>query len=58
MAVVPGGELQAARTAGEYTLTACFVAPGFDFADFSMPSRDELLLVYPERKELILAFTR
>jgi len=58
MAVVPAGELQAARTTGEYTLVACFVAPGFDFADFSMPSRDELLRDHPERRELILAFTR
>ena len=58
MAVVPAGELQAARTTGEYTLAACFVAPGFDFSDFSMPSREELLLIYPERRELILAFTR
>jgi len=58
VAVVPAGELQAARTLGEYTLSACFVAPGFDFADFSMPSREELLREYPDRRELILAFTR
>ena len=56
--VVPAGELQAARTSGEYTLSVCFVAPGFDFADFSMPSREELLREYPDRRELILAFTR
>lgn len=58
IAVVTGGELQAARTAGEYTLAACFVVPGFDFSDFSMPSREELLRDYPEHKELVLAFTR
>lgn len=58
IAVVPPGELQAARTSGEYTLSACFVVPGFDFADFSMPSREELLREYPERRELILTFTR
>ena len=33
VAVVPAGELQAARSCGEYTLSACFVAPGFDFGD-------------------------
>jgi len=58
VAVVPSRELQAARSLGEYSMAACFVAPGFDFADFSMPSRKELLQEYPDRRELILAFTR
>jgi predicted cupin superfamily sugar epimerase len=58
VAVVPPGELQAARTSGDYTLSACIVAPGFEFADFSMPSRDELLREYPDRRDLILEFTR
>ncbi|MGA6992425.1 MAG: cupin domain-containing protein, partial [Candidatus Deferrimicrobiaceae bacterium] len=58
VAIVPAGELQAARSIGEYTLVVCFVAPGFVFADFSMPAREELLREYPERNELILAFTR
>jgi predicted cupin superfamily sugar epimerase len=29
---------QAAETTGDYTLVACFVAPGFEFADFAMMS--------------------
>ena len=58
VAVVPAGELQGARTLGEFTLAACFVAPGFDFADFSLPAREELLRKYPQRRELVLAFTR
>jgi uncharacterized protein len=32
--VVPGGQWQAARSLGEYTLVACTVGPGFDYADF------------------------
>ena len=32
--VVPAGYWQAARTRGEYSLVACSVGPGFDFADF------------------------
>lgn len=56
--VVSPGELQAARSCGDYTLVVCFVVPGFEFADFSMPSREELLREYPDRRELILAFTR
>lgn len=36
-AVVPGGVSQAARPAGdEYVLVSCIVAPGFDFADFTL----------------------
>lgn len=34
--VVPAGAWQAARTTGSYTLGGCTVAPGFDFADFSL----------------------
>lgn len=55
---VPAGELQAARTLGEYTLVSCFVSPGFEFDDFSMPPRRDLLREYPDRRELILSFTR
>ena len=34
--IVPAGTWQAARTTGAYTLGACTVGPGFDFADFSL----------------------
>lgn len=34
--VVPGGTWQAARTTGAYTLVACTVGPGFEFADFAL----------------------
>lgn len=36
IAVVAAGDWQAAETTGEYTLVACDVGPGFDFADFAM----------------------
>jgi predicted cupin superfamily sugar epimerase len=35
-AVVPAGAWQACRSEGDYTLVACDVAPGFDFADFAL----------------------
>ncbi|RZL96278.1 MAG: cupin domain-containing protein [Variovorax sp.] len=43
--VVPAGQWQAARpivahTRGDYSLAACMVGPGFDFADFSLMSPD------------------
>lgn len=36
LAVVPAGAWQAARPLGEYSLVACDVGPGFDFADFAL----------------------
>jgi predicted cupin superfamily sugar epimerase len=57
--VVPAGHWQAARPLGDrYALCGCTVAPGFDFADFAMPSRAELLARFPERRALVEAFTR
>jgi predicted cupin superfamily sugar epimerase len=35
-AVVPPGEWQTARSLGDYTLVGCSVAPGFDFAGFTL----------------------
>lgn len=37
-AVVPGGCWQRALTLGAYSLAGCTVAPGFDFADFTLLS--------------------
>jgi predicted cupin superfamily sugar epimerase len=34
------------------------VSPGFDFADFAMPSRDELLARFPAHAELVTSLTR
>lgn len=36
LAIVKAGDWQAAETTGDYTLVACDVGPGFDFADFRM----------------------
>ena len=36
--VVPAGHWQQARTLGDYSLVACSVGPGFDFADFTLAS--------------------
>lgn len=37
---VPAGVWQAAEPLGDYALGACFVGPGFDFADFRMLGAD------------------
>jgi predicted cupin superfamily sugar epimerase len=57
VAVAPGA-LQAARPLDDWSLVTCLVAPGFDFADFEMPERAELLEAYPAHAELIRRFTR
>lgn len=57
--VVPARDLQAARIIGDgFGLYGCTVAPGFDFADFSLPARADLLARYPALHSLIESFTR
>jgi predicted cupin superfamily sugar epimerase len=61
--VVPRGVLQAARLApapsdDDFTLVGCTVAPGFDFADFEMPSRETVLAEFPGHRALVEALTR
>lgn len=46
------------RAGGAFALVGCTVAPGFDFADFEMPSRDTLLQLFPQHAEMITALTR
>ncbi len=57
--VVPAGMWQAAVPVGDrFALCGCTVAPGFDFADFEMPSRAELVARFPESRELVERLTR
>lgn len=41
-----------------YALVGCTVAPGFDFADFEMARRSDLLTEYPRHKDIIEKLTR
>jgi uncharacterized protein len=43
---------------GSYALVGCTVAPGFDFADFAMPTRVELCRQFPQHGQIIEALTR
>jgi len=58
--VVPHGVTFGARVApgGAWSLVSCIVVPGFDFADFTMPSRDALLARFPAHAELVTALTQ
>ncbi len=59
-AVVPGGCWFASRVADGvgFALVGCTVAPGFDFADFELAEREELVAVYPQHRTLIEQLTR
>jgi uncharacterized protein len=46
------------RDPKSFALVGCTVAPGFDFEDFEMGKREELLKLYPQHRELIVRFTR
>lgn len=60
--LIPRGVWFGAAVAGaaktNYTLTSCTVAPGFDFRDFEMARRSELLKKFPRHRLMILKWTR
>ncbi|MFN4146238.1 MAG: cupin domain-containing protein [Runella sp.] len=58
-AVVPAGVWFGSRPAAQsqYSLVGCTVAPGFDFADFEMASRQQLLGDYPQHHQIIMQLT-
>jgi uncharacterized protein len=41
-----------------FAVVGCTVAPGFDFEDFEMGKRDELVARYPQHREVIEGLTR
>lgn len=57
--VVRGGDWFAAEVIDKdsYTLVGCTVAPGFDFADFVLPERKELVALFPQHQEIISKLT-
>jgi predicted cupin superfamily sugar epimerase len=58
LAVVPAGAWQGAgpATAGG-AWCGCTVAPGFEFADFELGGRDQLLQAFPDQRELVRRLT-
>ena len=59
-AVVPAGVWQGAflNEGGSFALMGCTVAPGFEFGDFELAKRDELLNAFPQQAEAIRRLTR
>lgn len=58
-AVVPHGVWFAAEVEDKnsYALVGCTVAPGFDFQDFELAKRENLLALFPMHSEVINKFT-
>ncbi len=46
------------RDPKSFALAGCTVAPGFDFADFELGKRAELVRLYPQHQKLIESLTR
>lgn len=58
--MVPAGYWFAAEVAGQnaFSLVGCTVSPGFDFKDFELGIRQELLKLFPDHEEIITKLTR
>jgi uncharacterized protein len=58
--VVPAGVWQGCRLipGGSWALLGCTVAPGFDYADFELADRADVLTAYSQYSVLITALTR
>ena len=58
--VVPANVWQALYLGGggRFALMGCTVAPGFDFTDFEMGRRDDLLRTFPDDGDIIRQLTR
>jgi predicted cupin superfamily sugar epimerase len=46
------------RNSRGFSLVGCTVAPGFEFEDFELAKREELVRDYPQHRELIERLTR
>jgi hypothetical protein len=59
-AVIPGGCWFGAEGAGpdDWALFGSMVAPGFDFSDFELGRRDDLVARFPNHAEIVCRLTR
>ncbi len=55
---VPGGSIFGSFNESGFSLVSCVVSYGFDFEDFQLYKREELLEKYPKYDEIIKKLTR
>lgn len=58
--VIPAGAWFAAKNVKEnsFCLIGCTLSPGFEYKDFHLGNRDELVAKFPQHKNMIEKFTR
>ena len=52
-AVIPAGAIFGSKSTGDYSLVSCVVAPGFDFRDFILYPKKDLMERFPELLDII-----
>jgi predicted cupin superfamily sugar epimerase len=57
--IIPAGSIFGASVndPGSYSLVSCMVTPGFDFRDFELLSKDQLIKEYPQYQQIIEELT-
>jgi uncharacterized protein len=57
---VPQGVWQGAKLqrSGKFALLGTTVAPGFEYPNFELGHRDELIKLYPKYREMIISLTK
>lgn len=56
-AVVPKHVIFGSTVASDYALVSCMVSPGFEYEDFELFQRADLLAAYPQHAEIITRLT-
>ena len=56
--LVPAGSIFGSYVNEGFALVGCMVAPGFEFEDFELFSREELLTAYPDHASYIKLLTK
>jgi predicted cupin superfamily sugar epimerase len=46
------------KAGGNFSLVGCTVAPGFDFNDFELGKKEDLLKLFPQHQKVIIEMTR
>ena len=52
-AMIPAGAIFGSKSTGDYSLVSCVVAPGFDFKDFILYPKKDLMERFPELLDII-----
>lgn len=55
---VPAGVIFGSSVDSGFALVSCMVSPGFDFREFKLFERNELLEAYPQHEKIITKLTR